>query len=123
MDLKRRRRVLRRLRRRQAGVRLRLWWRRTRGSGRIEKIAAFTKISDESLCSLCDYPAIRAFINERLPFEVLKAEEEQLLAGAGDVERVELPGLSRRLLTVADLLVKTEPSGTTIRYLRETDDG
>lgn len=46
----------------------------------VRKIAVTTKVTDELFS---DYPTIRSYINDRLPFMVRQREELQLLAGDG----------------------------------------
>jgi HK97 family phage major capsid protein len=60
----------------------------------VRKAAVVTKVTDE-LWS--DFPAIRSYINERLPFMVREREEAQLLAGDGNAPNI------TGLLTVATI--------------------
>jgi HK97 family phage major capsid protein len=51
----------------------------------VRKIAVIAKISDEMMA---DYPAVRDYINQRLPFMVEQREDAELLSGTGTSPRL-----------------------------------
>jgi HK97 family phage major capsid protein len=55
-------------------------WDTSEQDAAVRKIAVTTKVTDELFA---DFPAIRSYINERLPFMVAQKEDTQLLVGDG----------------------------------------
>ena len=70
----------------------------------VRKIAVTAKVTDEIFN---DFPAIRAYINERLPLMVALAEDSQLLTGDGNA-----PNLTG-LLNVSGILTQAKGSDPT----------
>jgi HK97 family phage major capsid protein len=67
----------------------------------VRKIAVTSKVTDELFA---DFPAVRDYINERLPFMVRQTEEDQLLNGDGNA-----PNLTGILSTSG---IQTQATGT-----------